>query len=213
MANGLYNQNKFPGYFFNGDFKTLVDVVRQLPNKGTIVEIGTFLGRSTKFWADTSKLLNKEFDIICLDTYNNKGSDVFNENLNARIGGTLNSVNKFVHNKLTNLEMLEENFKQYKNIKFIKYDIFKNTPESLRLNDVVCVFDDAVHTSQGVTKTFNDWFPILEYNGIYCGHDYSQNYPEVISTINSITSTNNLNLVKPKQNSSMYYFTKVKHGQ
>ena len=204
----VYSSNRLPGYFFLGDFYVMLEIIDKLPSRGTVIQIGTFLGRSAKFWAELFRQQNKIYNIICLDTYDNTADDVFNQHLRSKFAGDIATVTSFLHKKKTNLEIVIDNLKQYGEIQHYVYDIFVNSPEDIQASNIVCVFDDAVHTRQGVKQSFDSWFNRLEYDGIYCGHDYSLNFLEVMETVNNIAAENDLKLQLPRKDSSMYYLIK-----
>lgn len=201
----IYLNNRLPGYFFSGDFHALAEIVEKLPDSGTVIHIGTFLGRSAKFWIELFRSHNKKYKIICLDTYENDAEHVYDLHLTSNFAGDISTIKSFLVREKTNLEMVQYFLKDYEEIECKVYDIFLNKPEDVVTSNIVCVFDDAVHTAQGVKQCFDSWFDKIEVGGIYCGHDYNF----VKDTIEDISKENKLNLVLPRKDSSMYYFIKV----
>lgn len=204
-----YVDNTIPGYFFIGDYYSLEEIVKQLPNSGTLVEIGTFLGRTAMFWAELLRKHNKKYRIICLDLFENKGEEVWKNSMISIFAGDIKTVLDLVKNKKDNYTLVKELLAKYPEIELHKFDLYKNTPNELDIKNVTCVFEDAEHTRSGVRQCLNNWYPLLEPNGIYCGHDFSPNFREVILEVNTFANENNLEIVTPRQDSTVYYYKKI----
>lgn len=203
----IYIKNRIPGHFYLGDFYSLVEISNLLPESGTILNIGTYFGRSAKFWADILRHQNKQYQIICLDIFTNRAEDVFDAYMGTGSAGDLLLIKDFLHKTKNNLEMAQDILKEYKEIKFSTYDILTDSPKKINIDNLKCVFDDSLHTTKGVDKCFQDWFPLLGSDGIYCGHDYSPGWhPEVFRQVNIISKNMKLKIHIPRKDSSMYYF-------
>lgn len=207
--NEIYFENPIIGFFQLGDFYRLNDIVDKLPDEGTIVHVGTYFGRSASLLADLFRSKNKKYKIVCLDTYDNVPALVAEQyNSNVGLTGDISTISNFLLGVQSNIDSARENLKDYLEIECHVYDIFKNKPQELNLSNVVCVFDDSVHSEAGVTQVFNDWYPVLEEKGIYCGHDYSETFMEVFNTVNRLVEENNVELQLPTAGSSVFHFIK-----
>ncbi len=191
-----------PGSFFNNDILAIYDIACRLPNSGLLVEIGSFVGRSATCWAQIFRQLGKKYRIYCLDTYHNSIEEIYKRNRNFE--------NYFRDNPkvmtMNNFEFIQYAVRDYPEIICVEFDLFKMSPKDLGINQVDCVFDDSLHSKQSIEKCFDDWYPIINLGGVYCGHDYDSNFPTVVNTVNRIAQTNDLTV--HNKDSSVFYFLK-----
>ena len=196
----------YPGFFDQTDYAAITEIVKLLPDQGTLVEIGTLFGKSAACWATAFKEFNKTYHIYTLDRFmiTNKN---FISKLNLLDGDT-KLIRPFVMADMNHEEMTRCLLKNYNNITIVNYDIFENNPSQLNIDNVDCVFQDANHSSLGVRRSFTDWYPLLTNNGIYSGHDYaSENCPEVKYEVDLFAKEQNVSVVMPND-SSIFYIQK-----
>ena len=158
--------NKIPGWFNQNDFIILKKLAKKIPENGTMVELGSFVGRSAVAWANTVKSGVK---IYCVDS----GQDfIYSEEELKQL------IPKQYGNSWTLKEVTPKwdnfikNIRNYNNIIPIKgrspYDIEWDNDNKIDL-----VFIDMAHTRQ---KEFDDninfWWDHLADDGILCGHDF-----------------------------------------
>jgi predicted O-methyltransferase YrrM len=133
----------------------------------TIVEIGSWMGRSTMAIA-----LNTQGKVYAVDTW--KGS---NEQEHSKILQT--------HDENWLLNQFKQNTKSVSNI----IPIQLNSRDAVtRLSDKKfdMIFLDASHDYENVYADIKSWKPLLSSHGIICGHDYDDGWPGVKQAVNEL---------------------------
>jgi hypothetical protein len=114
--------------------------------------------------------------LFCIDLWDGQSSypPKFNDNvikLNGfPIKGTLNTLDFFL-----------ENTKAYKNIEIIK----GNSPSVVHdwSDSIDFLFLDSSHKNPNDIDNINFWLPKIKKNGCLVGHDYSTEWPDVVSNV------------------------------
>lgn len=197
----------YPGFFDQHDYLAITEIVKLLPDQGTLVEIGTLFGKSAVCWASIFKQFGKTYHIYTLDCFR-----MTNKNFISKInimGGDAKLIRPFIMADMNHEEMTRHLLKDYANITVLNYDIFENNPSQYNIENIDCIFQDANHASLGVRRTFTDWYPLLVNDGIYSGHDYTnENFPEVKYEVDLFAQEHNVSVITPCHESSVYYIQK-----
>lgn len=165
--NSLYNMRQS----YNG-LNNLVSYIGQQcdTTKFTLVEIGSYSGQSTVFFAKYFQ------NVISIDPFIND----YDKN-----DPTCNFM------KLENVyDVFKKNISSYKNIIHIR-DISDNAINQLEqylvnMPPVLVVYIDGLHTYDQVTKDIINYYPIIKPNGYLCGHDYhEQAWQQVYNAVNN----------------------------
>lgn len=129
-----------------------------LKNKNTFIEIGTWTGASSLFFAELIKAGNKKIDFYTIDTF--EGSE---EHLEWDI---------IKEKKLYEYYMsVREPLKDY--IKVIKGNSHDEEVVGLFRNESLdAIFIDGDHSHKGVKKDLDLWYPKIKIGGLVSGHDY-----------------------------------------
>lgn len=140
------------GWFHVGDIKMYRTLVEQVPNNGTIIELGVWKGRSLCSIADIIK--RKNLKVYAVDTF--EGSS--NESTEHQEAKKIDLRKVFV-----------------KNIKSFGFDaeIYQMTTNeaAVEINEKFdLIFIDAEHTFEAMTQDLENWIP--KCKGIIAGHDY-----------------------------------------
>ena len=151
---------KIPGWFnYSETYDIIVD---QIADDGKIVEIGSFLGRSTHYLATSLVNAGKEnVKIYSVDTFEGSSehtnikipkdfSSIFKDNLQYFIGRNMVKVCQGRSDEKRILDMFEDN-----SIDFIMVD--------------------GAHEYDAVQDDILNWWPKLKENGTMVGDDYSLN--------------------------------------
>ena len=128
----------------------LLELINELPNKGTMIEIGTFTGESTVLFGDHFK------KVI--------GIDPMMEDYDVE-----DPTSKFNFNKV--LDMFNERVKNHKNIQLIT----KTSDDAvLDFNDEVFdfIYIDGIHQYENVKQDIINYLPKVKKGGVIGGHDY-----------------------------------------
>jgi len=169
---GIKNMNHFfsdpkfgeDWFTFQG---TYTNFVNQIPNNGTIVEVGSWKGKSAAFLAVEIVNSNKNLKLFCVDTW--LGSP---EHRDTRSRFYDPNIDKLYESFLSNTEP----------VKSIISPIRKNSIEAskdFQDNSLDIVFLDACHEYECVKKDIECWLPKVKVGGILSGHDYNNNWPGV----------------------------------
>lgn len=153
-----------PGWFnYSESYDVIVD---KIPDDGVIVEIGSFLGRSTHYLA-TSLFNANKFDvkIFCIDTF--EGSS---EHANIKLPKDF-------------LFMFKENLKFFTGRDMvIPIQSRSDNPDTLALfekESVDYIMVDGAHEYDAVKEDIVNWWPKLKSTGVMFGDDYSLKAVEV----------------------------------
>jgi hypothetical protein len=174
--NNIFYKNTINGHCDYGIFLALNDIVKMLPSVGTMFEIGTMFGRSTVFLAELFRLHNKSYTIYSIDLFSepNISKDFF--------------------------DIAKSNCEKYKEINLIRCDLFEaNTHIELKDKKFTCVLECSNHDLKATTFCLNTWLPLLEDNGIYCGHDWIKFFPEIEQIIIPLVGNKVINKKYSKQ--------------
>ena len=144
---------KLPEGWFNiGDIKKYRSLVEQLPYNGTIIELGTWKGRSLCSVADI--LYRKKIKVYAVDTFE----------------GTANEGD--AHKEAKDID-LKQAFLDNVNSFGLDVKLFHmTTTEASKLIDIKfdLIFIDADHSYEAVSEDLENWIP--KCKGIIAGHDY-----------------------------------------
>jgi predicted O-methyltransferase YrrM len=149
---------KIPGWFnYSETYDIIVDAI---PEDGIIVEIGSFLGRSTHYLGTSLMNAGKEdVKIYCVDTFEGSSehaniklpkdfSSIFRENLKFFIGRDMVRLCQGRSDDIGILEKFQEATVDY-------------------------VLVDGAHEYDAVKEDIINWWPKLKPNGVMFGDDYS----------------------------------------
>lgn len=140
--------------------QTMIDYIGDSKNK-TMIEIGSYIGESTKVFADNFK------KVICIDPF----IDDYDPNDEACKMAKFDAVyNKFV-----------ENMKPYNNVVHIK----KTSDDAISdIEKVDFIYIDGMHTYDQVKKDILNYINVLNIGGHIAGHDYNTFWSNVLNAVN-----------------------------
>jgi len=139
-------------------------VASLVPSNGHIVEVGSLLGLSSWIWA---KSAHPSVTVHCIDPWELSGG-----------GGNFNKLAAENSQSFTEQQFLA-NVKDCPNVRAHRGyspDDFADWDQPIDL-----YFEDAVHTNPILWKNLEFWNGRLTPNGILCGHDYNEWFPDVVS--------------------------------
>lgn len=142
----------------------LLEMINELPNKGTMVEIGTFTGESTVLFGDHFK------KVI--------GIDPMMEDYDGQ-----DPTSKFNFNQV--LDMFVERTKGYDNIQLIT----KTSDDAvLDFNDESFdfVYIDGIHQYENVKQDIINYLPKVKKGGVIGGHDFGPTWPGIEKAVTEI---------------------------
>jgi predicted O-methyltransferase YrrM len=134
----------------------------------TIVEVGSWMGRSTRAIADSTP-----GSVIAVDTW--KGSEDEPDmirTLKSQPEGWL--FDEFKKN-------LRDHIKTDKVVPYIMTSL--EAASLLKGSSFDMIFIDASHDYENVKADLAAWFPLLAPGGLFCGHDFNANHPGVMQAV------------------------------
>lgn len=152
------------GWFYGEDIEEYRQLVEDVPEGGTIGELGCAYGRSICSVADIIK--RKKLKVVIVDTFEGtvserepgQGPDDFEQAFRGNIKRF--GIEADIHRGMT-------------------HDVVKNIPD--RTFDLL--FIDADHSYESVKQDIEDWLPKIKVGGKISGHDYG-NVPGVGKAVN-----------------------------
>jgi methyltransferase family protein len=176
----LFPHNFPQGWFDGCDIATYRRLMKRVPRNGTVVELGSWKGRSICSAADI--IQKRHLNVYCVDTFQgSKGED--------------NLLSEAKENNI--LSIFTENIKRF-GIESFVHTIPKLTNEAAKLKfpPVNLLFIDADHTYEGVRDDIKNWLPkMADHGGVVSGHDFGsepisravyERFPKVESDANNI---------------------------
>ncbi|MFC1631538.1 class I SAM-dependent methyltransferase [Candidatus Omnitrophota bacterium] len=184
----LKQLQQLPGNTGFRESKLLFQIARSLKNNAVIVEIGSFLGKTTCFIAEG--IGNKQIQFLTVDTWNN----------DKKPGGHKDVYDEYL-----------ENTKAYKGkftpLRGYSYDIVKTWPQQRKIN---FLFIDGDHSYEGMKRDIEDWLPLVKDKGIVCFHDY-RDAPGVIKAVDEARKQGRLKFIR--QVTSIYMAQYIRKGR
>ena len=156
----LFGPGDVPGYMSSGDLLAIAKISKKLPESGTFLEVGCFLGKSTVEWAKNLQKENKNYTII--------GIDGFNSPINV-LKELLATADFDIPPCNTQLELFNYYTKSFSNI--YPLEVFFNEDFTFD-QQVAGVFEDSDHTQLALNYALPYWWERIQPGGVLCGHDY-----------------------------------------
>jgi hypothetical protein len=160
-----YNLN-IPGQIVEIELRAIESVALLVPENGVVVEVGSLFGRSSWAWA---KSVQPSVQVYCIDPWiNNPGIKPIEDRFNIKFG----------------LEQFKEYTADCHNI----IPLQGHSPSDFKHWDIPIdlYFEDAVHQNPVFSNNINFWTSHLKPDGIICGHDYGNDFPDIISEVNKL---------------------------
>jgi len=175
--------NSIPGWF---DFQDIYsDVVRSIRNEGYVVEVGSFLGKSTAYMAVEIARTGKNITFDVVDTWEGTQDETINSKEQANIIASLDG--KLYEQFLSNIMPVREFVCP---IRRPSVEAAQGYPDG----SLDMVFIDAAHDYESVKADIAAWYPKVRLSGVLAGHDYETNWPGVMQAVNEFAVTNNYNV-------------------
>lgn len=155
------------------DFEYLyMDLVARLfspIHETRVLEVGTWLGKSTCFMAGLAKAIAKPVKIFAVDTFKGEASCDFQKKVVKKSGGSI-------------LKKFKRNIKQLGLEDYIvpieseSHSCLDKLPkESFHV-----IFIDADHSYEAIKRDLNYLWPALKDTGLFCGHDYDKDVKKAV---------------------------------
>ena len=169
-------------------FKELIEKTKPT----TIIEVGSWLGLSAITMGKAVKELGLNTTIHCVDTWLGAiefwttGKNTYDRDLKT-VNGYPQVYYQFLSNVVHN--NLEDVILPFPNTSENGYRYFKYNNITAQM-----IYIDASHEEDDVYKDLNNYYELLENNGILFGDDYQKDWPGVINSVNRFAEEKNLPL-------------------
>jgi len=182
------------GFFDYADiYKSfLINIADEKVKDATIVEIGSWVGKSTLYMAELIEYFldkkvspeTKSIKFINIDpfvadvTINNIGGYEWNEST----AGTKQAAKEAFYN----------NIKTHKKFIETREEYSPSAAESFENESIDCVWVDALHDYDSVLKDLTAWYPKVKKGGILGGHDFNYDFGGVPRAVHDFCVKNAL---------------------
>ena len=137
--------------------------VNETPSGGTIVEVGSWKGKSTAYLGVEVINSGKDIKVYAVDTWLGSPNEDVHQNDPAVVSGTL-------------FDLFVNNMEPINNQKKIIWPMRSDSTEASKEfedGSVDCIFIDASHDYENVKKDITTYLPKVKSGGILAGHDWS----------------------------------------
>jgi len=160
---------KIQGWMSKDELGLLYDLSREVLKKDDLaVEVGSWKGRSAYVIGHVCK--EKEASLICIDTFCGCETQKFLYEEAMKVG-----VKKFIaENIAKNTAGLPVNF-----VSGDSTEVYKNFEDG----SITFCFIDGDHFNPVVKQDLDNFWPKVKKGGIFAGHDFSRDFPDVVSEV------------------------------
>lgn len=176
-----------PGWF---DFEgTYIEAVQAVPDGGTMVEIGSWFGRSFAFLAVEAINSGKRLNLFAVDTWKGAPSQPALMETVEKLGGDI--YQHFCDNMIPALGKWKANllpnylFGGLVNLSFLRMESVQAV-KTFADESVDFVFIDADHDYEHCAEDIRNWSKKLKPGGILAGHDYYDAFPGVMQAVQEL---------------------------
>src|SRR6056300_68250 len=156
------NFYQIPGWF---SYKDLYDeIIDTLVDESNIVEVGSWLGKSTNYMSDIIKKSKKNFNFTTVDTWKGTLDEDLHQNIVNSFGGDI--FYEFIDNTI-----LSNNYNNFEMIK----DTSENASNHFSNSSLDFVLIGAGHSYNDVTADLSYWYKKVKPGGYIAGDDYGTN--------------------------------------
>lgn len=173
-----YN-NEILGYMHEHELNVLEQFAYTVPKGGKIVEVGSFLGRSSVCFA----LSAPEATVYCVDEFSDKDW-ICHININSDGDNYIEAKCPIFGQAYNTKKEFLKNTQHIPNIVQIQgYSPHQIIYEN---GEIDLFFLDAGHQNPNDWDNICYWVPLVKSGGIICGHDYSHEFPNVIQNVHRL---------------------------
>ena len=155
------------------ELEMLMQLAEGVPNYGKIVEIGSYMGKSTIALANS---VNQTVDIDAIDLFPDE--TIFLPNIGNPTEKGWPENNKVYYQR----QEFIKNTSTYPNIKMIVAGSSRELNYPL-IPHIDLLFLDASHRNPSDLEYIQYFMPRMKPNCIICGHDYGESFPDVVANV------------------------------
>jgi predicted O-methyltransferase YrrM len=142
----------------------LLDLIKELPSKSSMIEIGTFTGESTVIFGD-------HFEKVI-------GVDPMLPDYDP-----IDATSKFNFNEV--LDMFKDRTKEYNNISLVQ-KTSDDAVNDFKDGSFDFVYIDGIHTYDGVKSDIINYLPKVKKGGVIGGHDYTNQLEHLVGVYEAV---------------------------
>jgi hypothetical protein len=161
--------NSITGFMYDVELAWLAT---QATNRYRIVEIGSWVGRSTRALADNTKGV-----VTAVDTWD--GMDTTVTDQRAYDSVLVGKPEDWLLNQFKN------NMRGLKNVRIMQMTSLE-AAVALKRETFDMIFIDGSHNYEAVKADILAWQPLLAKGGLLCGHDYEPQFPGLIQAVREL---------------------------
>ena len=176
---------KIYGYISDKEVESLQERVNSLPEKSVIVEIGSFMGKSTVAMAEVAE--SRGISIFAIDPF--IGSNLREQIIvKSKVG---EREYKFIEDKRTVDEYYDPYIDYQKNIGPFQHVISTlklRSEEAVKIwkKPIDMIFIDGDHSYKAVKHDIESWMPFVKKGGVMAFHDYGNVCGGVILAVDEL---------------------------
>lgn len=144
---------------------------KRIPEGGTYLELGSFIGGSLLCIYEATKLSDRTVNFIAIDSFE------------ERLGS--NSHQHLVDKGLTTEDWFHRFTSSIPHLTLIKSKT-DDAKDKIKDNSIDLMFIDAGHSYEQVTKDLINYWPKLKKDGVLLGHDYRHKSPNTVEAIHNV---------------------------
>lgn len=191
-------KQKVDGFLTDKEGCCLYDLAKKQPKKSVIVEIGSWLGKST-LWLLAGSSVGNKIKVYVIDPH------LGNEEHYQMYKGKERNFEFFKNEKIWTYDLFEKNIR-----KAVLWDLVKplimRSDEAVKfvIEPVSLIFIDGAHDYESVLKDYISWAPKIVIGGIMAFHDAKPNFKGVWKVINENIENNGNWMIIEKVDSLLY---------
>ena len=162
-----------PGWMTLRSLKIIEKWAKEIPPGGTVVEVGSFAGRSAWAWA---KSVHPSVTVICIDRWEPRAYNPNTARRQEMFGTGKEQVECTIEN-------FRKNVADCPNIRAVKARSPYFPAEAEIPDKVDCVFLDERHKNPDFHDNLHFWAKRLKPGALFCGDDFHGNAKDVISEV------------------------------
>jgi predicted O-methyltransferase YrrM len=160
-----------PGWMKEPNLRALESLAVEVPHNGVVIEIGTFLGRSTWTWC---KSVHPSVCVIAVDQFEWSPAH-----------GAHDMEDDYYDGSASIEDMFRANVADCKNVTIFKSNSLAFKPQT----KADLIFIDAGHKLlPGVALDLGYYLSFVKPGGIFCGDDYSSGHPDVRQSVDTLSA-------------------------
>jgi len=161
---------------------------KRIPEGGTYLELGSFVGGSLLCIYEATKLSGRSVNFIAIDSFVEP----------------IGSIPSLANKGLTTRDWFDKFTSSIPRLTLIESST-DDAKERIKDNSVDLMFMDAGHSYEEVTRDLINYWPKLKKDGVLLGHDYRHISPKVVEAVSDVFGIKEF--VLPK-NAQMFMVTK-----